>query len=66
MRGWYVDAVWEAREYWWEVTPEGEPVDPTVEQFPTEHVPAPRHYVPYDGVHPCPKSGSGAMTLRMP
>ncbi|MER6367100.1 hypothetical protein ABT255_01755 [Streptomyces mirabilis] len=55
--GWYVDAVWGEREHWWAVTPDGEIVDPTVEQFPTGHVPELRHYAPYDGVYPCPGCG---------
>lgn len=58
VRGWYVDAIWGEQEHWWCETSDGTIVDPTVEQFPTGHVPALRSYRPYDGVYPC--GGCGA------
>lgn len=58
VRGWYVDAHWGRQEHWWCVRPDGEIVDPTVEQFPTGHVPGLREYIPYEGVHPCPGCGT--------
>jgi hypothetical protein len=54
VRGWYIDVVWGPREHWWCTRTDGEIVDPTVEQFPTGHIPELREYVPYEGIHPCP------------
>lgn len=53
VRGWYLDAHWGTQEHWWCVRTDGEIVDPTVEQFPTGHLPALRHYVPFEGLYPC-------------
>lgn len=53
VRGWYVDIDWGEQEHWWCQRPDGTIVDPTVEQFPTGHVPALRQYREYFGVYPC-------------
>ena len=55
--GWYIDMVWGSREHFWAVDPDGKIVDPTVEQFPTGHIPSLRQYVPYEGFYPCPGCG---------
>lgn len=55
--GWYIDAHWGPREHFWATAPDGTIIDPTVEQFPTGHVPALRQYQPYAGVYPCPGCG---------
>lgn len=55
--GWYIDAVWGSREHFWAVDTDGKIVDPTVEQFPTGHIPSRRVYAPYEGVYPCPGCG---------
>lgn len=56
-RGWYLDAQWGPQEHWWAVDADGEITDPTVEQFPTGHIPTLRRYQAYDGTHPCPGCG---------
>jgi hypothetical protein len=53
LSGWYIDTIWGPQEHWWCTRTDGEIVDPTVEQFPTGHVPALREYVPYEGLYPC-------------
>jgi len=57
VRGWYIDAHWGEQEHWWCVSAAGEIVDPTVEQFPTGHIPELRLYREYDGYYPCPGCG---------
>lgn len=54
VRGWYIDVDWGEQEHWWCERPDGTIVDPTVEQFPTGHMPSLRCYREYNGVHPCP------------
>lgn len=56
-RGWYLDAAWGDQEHWWCVDADGVIHDPTVEQFPTGHIPALRSYQEYDGSHPCAGCG---------
>lgn len=53
VRGWYVDAIWGEQEHWWCTTADSTIVDPTVEQFPTGHIPNLRSYREYAGVYPC-------------
>lgn len=62
VRGWYIDAQWGRQEHWWCERPNGTILDPTVEQFPTGHVPALREYQEYQGVHSCPGCGAPVVT----
>lgn len=55
--GWYIDAAWGPQEHWWATTPTGQIVDPTVEQFPTGHIPSLRQYEPFDGFGHCEGCG---------
>lgn len=36
VRGHYYDSAWGERAHWWLVTPDGEIVDPTASQFPSQ------------------------------
>lgn len=65
VRGWYLDTCWGPQEHWWATTLDGEIIDPTVEQFPTGHIPALRSYQPYEGVHPCPGCGAPVESEQM-
>lgn len=64
VRGWYIDVHWGRQEHWWCVRADGGIVDPTVEQFPTGHVPGLRQYEPYEGIHPCPGCGTAVREDR--
>lgn len=57
VRGWYIDALWGEQEHWWCVNSAGEILDPTVEQFPTGHIPELRKYREYSGIYSCPGCG---------
>lgn len=58
VRGWYNDAVWGAQEHWWCVGDGGAIIDPTVEQFPTGHIPFLRSYTEFTGTYPCAGCGT--------
>ena len=57
VRGWYIDPDWGEQEHWWCEREDGEIVDPTVEQFPSGHIPGLRSYREYIGIYPCPGCG---------
>jgi len=58
-RGWYYDHLWNSKEeHWWCVNTEGEIVDPTKAQFPTN---GHGDYEEFKGVFDCEQCGKEIM-----
>jgi hypothetical protein len=54
VRGWYYDPAWGQQAHWWCVSPNGEVVDPTKNQFPSKGGGV---YEPFDGMCECEECG---------
>lgn len=55
VRGYYMCPVWGKQDHWWCVDKEGEIIDPTVKQFPTNGIGA--DYIEFDGLYSCEQCG---------